>query len=97
VVNNPRGTAYQAFQSAPELARKIYAKTGTAQIGGLPGSLDSVWFVGWVDGLGTGARADRRIAFACIVTHASRDGGKVCAPLMRVILTRLEAAWHEPS
>ena len=94
VVNSPRGTGRQAFSGNAALAKKIYAKTGTAQVG-IAGRGNTGWFIGWVEGLGTGHLADRRVAFACAISEmdpARGTGGNTCAPLIRSVLERIEAA-----
>jgi cell division protein FtsI/penicillin-binding protein 2 len=88
------GTASGAFARSP-LRPRVYGKTGTAQTGNDEASTNSVWFVGWIDGLGQGRWRDRRIAFACLVTHIAQEGdaaagGKVCAPIIEQILGEYE-------
>jgi cell division protein FtsI/penicillin-binding protein 2 len=69
---------------------RSYGKTGTADVGqGL--GYNSGWFVGWKDPIRPGGR---RIAFACMTTHAIgafRFGGGSCGQVMRDILTSIEA------
>lgn len=98
VVRRPGATAFAAFKGMPDLARRLHGKTGTAQVGSRDGrdpeaNLNTVWFEGWVDGL-MPRYADRRIAFACLVTHADRAGGSaggsVCAPLIRKLFAAIE-------
>ncbi len=92
------GTASDAFERSPLLSR-VYGKTGTAQTvkgnGNDLHSTNSVWFVGWVDGLGQRKWRGRRIAFACLVTHIAQRGefaagGTLCAPLVEQILAEYE-------
>jgi cell division protein FtsI/penicillin-binding protein 2 len=88
------GTAASAFARSP-LRSRIYGKTGTAQTGNDEASTNSVWFIGWIDGLGQQRWRDRRIAFACLVTHIAQQGdaaagGKVCAPIIEQILAEYE-------
>lgn len=68
---------------------RAYGKTGTADVGkGL--GYNSGWFIGWKDPLKPG---NRRIAFACMTTHAMgnfRFGGSSCGRIMRDILTSIE-------
>jgi cell division protein FtsI/penicillin-binding protein 2 len=87
------GTAHDAFRSAPYRER-LSGKTGTAETGDTKSSTNSVWFVGWVDGVGGNYGNGRRIAFACVMTHMTRraSAGSVCAPLIERILTRLHTA-----
>jgi cell division protein FtsI/penicillin-binding protein 2 len=88
------GTARTAFARSLLQAR-VYGKTGTAETGDDEASTNSVWFIGWIDGLGQRRWRGRRIAFACLVTHTERDesaGGRVCAPLIEQILAEYERA-----
>jgi cell division protein FtsI/penicillin-binding protein 2 len=94
VVTN--GSAADAFRNRPYMSN-LYGKTGTAETGDSVSSTNSVWFAGWVDGVGGHAGAGRRLAFACVATHMKRDGafgGSVCAPAIERLLTRLHG---EPS
>ncbi len=72
-----------------DLKCRSYGKTGTADVGkGL--GYNSGWFIGWKDPLKPG---NRRIAFACMTTHAMagfRFGGTSCGLIMRDILTSVE-------
>lgn len=103
VVRQPQGTAHGAFTGPGKrrspLFNRIYGKTGTAQVGSpkvrgksvpMP---NTVWFNGWLEGLRAPGYEGRRIAFACAITHVDRGfgAGKVCAPLVRRWLERLEA------
>lgn len=88
------GTAGSAFARSP-LRDRVYGKTGTAQTGEGDNSTNSVWFIGWIDGLGQRKWRSRRIAFACLVTHIKQEGsatagGKVCAPIVEQILMDYE-------
>lgn len=68
---------------------RTYAKTGTADVFANAG-YNTGNFVGWKDPV----RPDgRRIAFACMTTHATgpfRFGGSSCGRIMRDILTSIE-------
>ncbi len=81
------GTAPAAFPRP--LACHVYGKTGTAEIDAAR-AYNSGWFIGWREP----ARADqRRLAFACMTTHATgsyRFGGTACAPVVSRMLQRLE-------
>jgi cell division protein FtsI/penicillin-binding protein 2 len=94
------GTANDAFGRSA-LRSRLYGKTGTAQTGNDEGSTNSVWFVGWIDGLGQRRWRGRRVAFACVVTHIARKGdavagGKVCAPIIEQILADYERTASPP-
>ena len=87
------GTAAEAFRSSP-LRNRVYAKTGTAQTGDDATTTNTVWLVGWVDGLGTGVLSNRRVAFACVVSHIVRSdtsagGARICAPIIERVLRRI--------
>jgi cell division protein FtsI/penicillin-binding protein 2 len=85
VINSPYGTAAGVFSPVPpDIRRRIYAKTGTADTA--PG-YNSAWLAGWIND----AVGRRRIAFACWVTHTQLTGGKACGQLMVPILTRIGA------
>jgi cell division protein FtsI/penicillin-binding protein 2 len=96
VVRN--GTAAAAFRNS-DLVDRLHAKTGTAQSDDKDGP-DTVWFVGWLDGLAMPGLEGRRIGFACMLTHADPDdaaGGKSCAPLMRMLFERIEPPRNVPA
>lgn len=99
VVQHEDGTAHAAFAGNPELMRRISGKTGTAEIANDPARSDrdgnTVWFVGWLDGLKVPGYEQRRIAFACMLTHAPNEhafGGTISAPLIRRLFERIERA-----
>jgi cell division protein FtsI/penicillin-binding protein 2 len=82
------------------LTDRVFGKTGTAQVGQNATDPNTVWFVGWIEGLKLAGFEQRRIAFACMVTHANKDeagGGRVCAPLMRILFQRIEAQQQPPA
>lgn len=85
------GTAQGAFRAAkhPDLCR-VFGKTGTANVGGSGGRFWSTWFVGWREPRAPG---QRRLAFACMVTHAHgahrNTGGGVSAPIVADLLREL--------
>ncbi len=89
VSGNGTGKALRAV--SPRLADSVYAKTGTAQVEGT--DLDTAWFAGWVEWeneralQGNGRHGD--LAFACMVTHADKGGGTVCAPLIARLLLQI--------
>jgi cell division protein FtsI/penicillin-binding protein 2 len=92
------GTAAAAFKNS-DLVERLHAKTGTAQSDDKDGP-DTVWFVGWLDGLAMPGLEGRRIGFACMLTHANPDdaaGGKSCAPLMRMLFERIEPPRSAPA
>ena len=82
------GTAARALPRP--LACRVYGKTGTAEIDAAR-KYNSAWFIGWREP----RRPDeRRLAFACMITHATsgfRFGGTACAPVVSRILQALEA------
>ena len=85
------GTAAPGFRGSSLLDR-VYGKTGTAQSDEMGGP-DTVWFVGWLEGLAMPGLEARRIGFACMLTHANPEdsaGGRTCAPLMRKLFERIE-------
>ncbi len=89
------GTAASAFSGSPDLAIRVSGKTGTAAVSDSKTDGDTVWFVGWIDALKVEGFEERRIAFACMLTHVRIDtaaGGKTCAPLMRMLFETLEGA-----
>ncbi|MGH6816324.1 MAG: penicillin-binding transpeptidase domain-containing protein, partial [Hyphomicrobiaceae bacterium] len=87
-VVSPGGTAYGAGRiENSELAGRLFAKTGTAQVAGT--DLDTAWFAGWEEPPAGGDAKHGRIAFACMVSHADRGGGRVCAPIVAQLLLEL--------
>ncbi|WP_394690415.1 penicillin-binding transpeptidase domain-containing protein [Hoeflea sp.] len=99
------GTAAGAFPAVKneddnrfKLREKVFGKTGTAQIGNPQRDGNTVWFIGWADGLPIEGYENRRIAFACMISHArvnNAGGGSVCAPVIRELLLRLIPAKSE--
>jgi cell division protein FtsI/penicillin-binding protein 2 len=86
------GTARSAFLNHSQLCR-IYAKTGTANVGVrkkgkivLEKRFLTTWFIGWREP----KKGEKRLAFACMVTHShgkgSNTGRHVCAPIIAEIL-----------
>jgi beta-lactamase class D len=69
---------------------RMFGKTGTATI---TKRYNTVWFVGWIEG-NQNSGITKRLAFACQVIQQpvgqKMTGGKVCAPLIREILLRLD-------
>ena len=96
------GTAKEAFAHHSDRCR-IYGKTGTAQIGTggrLLAPYTTAWFIGWREsktvpetGETTETSREKKLAFACMVTHASKSetGGSVCAPLVANFFDKLNA------
>ena len=91
------GTAAGKFPG--DLMCRTFGKTGTAEIVKSTGQ-HSAWFIGWREpkappGLRDKKKAkDRRLAFACMVTHGFggfRTGGSSCAPIVSDILQAIEA------
>jgi cell division protein FtsI/penicillin-binding protein 2 len=92
------GTASGAFSNS-NLVGRLRGKTGTAQSDDVGGP-DTVWFIGWLDGLALPGLEGRRIAFACMLTHADPEdsaGGKTCAPFMRMLFERIERSAAPPA
>lgn len=68
---------------------RVYGKTGTADISRQEG-YNSGWFIGWLEPLRQGGR---RLAFACMTTHAIgrlRFGGSSCGRIVRDMLLGIE-------
>ncbi|MGH6817082.1 MAG: penicillin-binding transpeptidase domain-containing protein [Hyphomicrobiaceae bacterium] len=102
------GTADNAFAPYGDLHRYVFGKTGTGTVNdnddrrGDRKDGYTVWFAGyldpkgdqgfWLKGKGANSPIKRRIAFACMVTHADGFGGTVCAPLIARILDQLARA-----
>ena len=85
------GTAAGAFAQSPEFRCRVYGKTGTAEIDKNK-SFNSAWFIGWLEPEAAGGR---RIAFACMMTHAFgpfRTGGGACAPVVNRMLRTITGA-----
>lgn len=100
VVQSKDGTANRAFRDDENLRKRVWGKTGTAQIGGAERPPNTVWFAGWIKGLGNGRYKDRMIAFACAITHVDIEagtGGSVCAPAMRELFQTIEATPNDPT
>ncbi|MCP5198139.1 MAG: hypothetical protein H6974_15395 [Gammaproteobacteria bacterium] len=85
------GTAQQAFKGRrfDNLRPKLYAKTGTADLS-LQGDINNAWLVGWVEPGGLPGE-QRRLAFACLISHTEGTGGLECGSAM----ARFFAAWAE--
>jgi cell division protein FtsI/penicillin-binding protein 2 len=91
------GTAASAFagQKREAWRRGLHGKTGTASLNsGKDNSQNSntVWFSGWLDP-GSIPGENRRIAFACFITHSNETGGGHAAPVVAALLDR----WSERS
>lgn len=81
------GTARGVFPG--KLPCRIYGKTGTAEIDAKR-AYNTAWFVGWLDPSEPGGR---RLAFACMMTHATgrlRFGGTGCAPIVSKAIQAIE-------
>lgn len=97
VINSPSGTAYRYFQDKT-WAEHVSAKTGTAEFGLNDLEWNTGWLSGWfepqsIPGL------NRRIAFACMVTHVRKGGfgADACAPAIRDIIEDLRLKFPETS
>ena len=85
------GTAAGAFAQSPEFRCRVYGKTGTAEID-KGKAFNSGWFIGWME---PAAAGERRLAFACMMTHAFgplRTGGGACAPVVNRMLRGITGA-----
>ncbi len=90
------GTARAAF-AAPRFAALrpyLYAKTGTADLDET-GAVQNAWLVGWLEP-GALPGESRRLAFACLISHAAGTGGEECGPVVADWLAALAAAKGEP-
>lgn len=98
------GTAKRTFNPAPNaepnapyryLRDAVYGKTGTLALRETPGAgPNAVWFVGWLEpGIVPGL--DKRMAFACLISHSARTGGRECAPVVAELLHRVATAKAE--
>jgi cell division protein FtsI/penicillin-binding protein 2 len=101
VVFSDWGTANKHMAAKDRFSGRLYAKTGTAQIG--PDTADTVWFAGWVEpatspnGGGPASGISTRIAFVCMVTDEPDDtGGARCGPIINDILAALEGVPAAP-
>jgi cell division protein FtsI/penicillin-binding protein 2 len=85
VVNSPYGTATRVMAVVPpEIRRRIYAKTGTADT---TEGMNSAWLAGYIND----AYGRRRIAFTCWITHTQLTGGGACGTLMAPMLAKIGA------
>lgn len=68
------------------LRSRVYAKTGTADLG----QKNTVWFAGWMDPAPNQPEG-RRYAFACMVKNVKGRsyGGSVCGPIAQKVLARV--------
>ena len=69
---------------------RLFGKTGTATISK---RYNTVWFSGWIEG-NQGSGITKRLAFVCQAIRQpagqKMTGGRVCAPLIREILLKLD-------
>jgi cell division protein FtsI/penicillin-binding protein 2 len=95
VVTARGGSAASHFRNNQSLTRigdqpRLFGKTGTATISG---RLNTVWFAGWIEG-NQGSGITKRLAFVCQAIQQpagqKMTGGRICAPLIRDILLRLD-------
>lgn len=85
VVNSPSGTAAGVMASLPpEIRRRIFGKTGTADT---TEGMNSAWFAGWMNDVA----GRKRVAFACLVSHTRETGGRACGRLMAGVLAKVAA------
>jgi len=86
------GTAGGVFPG--ERRCHVYGKTGTAEIDKAK-AYNTGWFIGWREPI---ADDPRRLAFACMATHATgrlRFGGSACAPVVNRILETIESKGND--
>ncbi|MEN5082982.1 penicillin-binding transpeptidase domain-containing protein [Bosea sp. TWI1241] len=85
VVNSPGGTAAGVMASLPpEVRRRIFGKTGTADT---TDGMNSAWFAGWMNDVA----GRKRVAFTCLVSHTRETGGRACGRLMAGLLGKVAA------
>jgi cell division protein FtsI/penicillin-binding protein 2 len=85
VVNSPGGTAAGVMASLPpEVRRRIFGKTGTADT---VEGMNSAWFAGWMNDVA----GRKRVAFTCLVSHTRETGGRACGRLMAGLLGKVAA------
>lgn len=89
------GTARAAFAGPrfDAIRPYLYAKTGTADLDET-GAVQNAWLVGWLEP-GALPGESRRLAFACLISHAAGTGGEECGPVVADWLAAL-AAKSEP-
>jgi penicillin-binding protein 2 len=104
-VQDPKGTAYRAFQGFPFDKVPVMGKTGTAQVGLnvkqcfalAPNAAkcigDTSWFVGMFGG---GDPAHPRYVIVAMVEQGGR-GGNVAAPIARQVIDAITHAEQPPS
>ncbi len=90
------GTARAAFADPrfDTIRPHLYAKTGTADLDET-GAVQNAWLVGWLEP-GALPGESRRLAFACLISHAAGTGGAECGPVVADWLAALAAAKGEP-
>lgn len=95
VVSARGGSAASYFKGAQSLTQngnewRLFGKTGTATI---TKRYNTVWFSGWIEG-NQGSGITKRLAFVCQAIQQpagqKMTGGRVCAPLIRDILLKLD-------
>ncbi len=86
------GTAQQAFKDRrfDTLRPALYAKTGTADLS-VREDINNAWLVGWVEPGGIPGET-RRLAFACLISHAADTGGLECGSVVAGFLAALADA-----
>ncbi|MFO1423592.1 MAG: penicillin-binding transpeptidase domain-containing protein [Candidatus Competibacteraceae bacterium] len=90
------GTARAAFADPrfDAIRPHLYAKTGTADLDET-GAVQNAWLVGWLEP-GALPGESRRLAFACLISHAAGTGGAECGPVVADWLAALAIAKGEP-
>lgn len=91
------GTARTAFASSEfaAIGKYVYGKTGTAPTPSIGEHMNTAWFIGWVEP-GAWPGLERRIAFACFVTHSRLTGGAQAAPVVAELLRELNRQSKAP-
>ena len=90
------GTARTAFANPrfDAIRPYLYAKTGTADLDET-GAMQNAWLVGWLEPGALPGEA-RRLAFACLISHAAGTGGEECGPVVADWLAALANAKDRP-
>ncbi|MFZ1642350.1 MAG: penicillin-binding transpeptidase domain-containing protein, partial [Candidatus Contendobacter sp.] len=90
------GTARAAFADSrfDVLRPYLRVKTGTADLDET-GAVQNAWLVGWLEP-GALPGESRRLAFACLISHAAGTGGEECGPVVAEWLAALASVKDTP-
>ncbi len=90
------GTARAAFADPrfDVLRPYLRVKTGTADLDET-GVVQNAWLVGWLEP-GALPGESRRLAFACLISHAAGTGGEECGPVVAEWLAALASVKDTP-